>query len=112
MSKTVLGVVVNLFVSKTGVKKREQKEVLTLELDGVCEDKFKGKDIQRSILLVSLKSYEMAKQNGIDIVNGDLGENVLVNFDPYSFVAGTKLQIGDVIIEISQKSSLCIVYQK
>ena len=107
MNKKLLGVVVNLFVSKDGVEPRESKETLTLELDGVCEDKFKGKDIQRSVLLVSHKSYEMAKQNGIDIANGDLGENVLVDFDPYSFATGTRFQVGDVIMEISKKSSLC-----
>lgn len=107
MDKKLLGSVVNLYVSKSGVEKREPKETLTLELDGVCEDKFKGKDISRSVLLVSVKSYEKAKQNGIDIAVGDLGENVLVDFDPYSLEAGTKLQIGSAIIEISQKSSLC-----
>ena len=107
MNKKLLGLVVNLFVSKKGIEKREQKDEIILEFDGVCEDKFKGKDIGRSILLVSYKSYEIAKQNGIDIASGDLGENILVDFDPYSLVTGTKLQVGSVTIEISQKSSLC-----
>lgn len=106
MSKKVLGSVVELFVSKED-KIREQKEALTLELDGVCEDRFKGKDITRSILVVSLKSYEMAKQKGIDISKGDLGENILVDFDPYALEGGTKLRIGSAVIEISQRSSLC-----
>lgn len=107
MNEKLLGLAINLFVSKKGIEKREQKNTIILEFDGVCEDKFKGKNIGRSILLVSHKSYEMAKQNGIDIANGDLGENILVDFDPYSFVSGTKLQIGSAIVEISQKSSLC-----
>ncbi len=106
MSKKVLGSVVELFVSKED-KIREQKEALTLELDGVCEDRFKGKDITRSILIVSLKSYEMAKQKGIDITKGELGENILVDFDPYALEGGTKLRIGSAVIEISQRSSLC-----
>jgi len=107
MSKRIFGNVVNLFISKDGDEPRESKEILTLELDGVCEDKFKGKDIERSVLLVSQKSYEMAKQNGINMGSGELGENILVDFDPYSFEAGTRLQIGDVVLEISKKSTLC-----
>jgi len=107
MNKKFLGVVADLFISQQGNSKRESKGKLFLEFDGVREDKFKGKDIQRSVLLVSYKSYELARQNGMDIADGDLGENILVDFDPYSFEAGTKLEIGDVIIEISKRSSLC-----
>ena len=36
-----------------------------------------------------------------------MGENILVDFNPYSLEAGTKLQVGDVVIEISKKSTLC-----
>jgi len=107
MDKKSIGNAVNFFVSKNGLNKREPKDMLELELDGVCEDKFKGKDISRSILIVSQKSYEMAKQNNIKINNGELGENILVNFDPYSLKSGTKLYIGNAIVEISKKSTLC-----
>ena len=107
MDKKLLGSVENLFVSKDGAESRELKEILVLELDGVCEDKFKGKDVDRSVLIVSKKSYEIVKQNGIDIAAGDLGENILINCDPYSLASGTKLQIGDATLEISQKSTLC-----
>lgn len=107
MENKVLGVAVDLFVSKRGVEKRESQESLVFELDGVCEDKFKGKDTNRSVLLVSQKSYAFAKENKIELSDGDLGENVLVDFDPYSFESGSRLHIGEVILEISQKSSLC-----
>ena len=107
MDKKFLGFAVNLFISQKGIDKRESKEKLIFELDGVRDDKFRGKDIQRSILLVSLISYKLAKQNGIEISYGELGENILVDFDPYSFEAGDKLEIGDVVIEITKLSSLC-----
>ena len=107
MNKKLLGIAVNLFVSKKKIEKREPEESIILELDGVCEDKFKGKDISRSVLLVSQESYEKAKQNDIEIAIGDLGENILVDFDPYSLKPGTKLGIGSTILEISHKSSLC-----
>jgi MOSC domain-containing protein YiiM len=98
MDEKLLGEIKRLFV--TTEESREIKESLDIDLDGVYEDKFKGKDLQRSILLVSTKSYELAKQNGIDIADGDLGENILVDFDPYLLESGTKLQVGDVILEI------------
>jgi len=107
MDKKFLGFAVNLFISQTEIDKRESKEKLIFELDGVRDDKFRGKDIQRSILLVSLISYKLAKQNGIEISYGELGENILVDFDPYSFEAGDKFEIGDVVIEITKLSSLC-----
>jgi len=101
-----LGNSIELFVSKDK-NKREKKERLFLESDGVCDDKFKGKDMQRSVLLVSLESYKIAKENGINLCIGELGENILVDFDLYSLELGTKLQVGNVIIETSQQSSLC-----
>lgn len=105
MNKNLLGTAVKLFVSKT--EQREEKRSLMLEFDGVCEDKFKGKDIQRSVLLVPLSSYELAKKNNINLTIGELGENILIDFDPHSFESGTKLQVGNAIVEISHKSSLC-----
>lgn len=105
MSKEELGSVIGLCVSRE--QKREKTDSLHVELDGVKGDKFKGKDINRSVLLVCEYSYQLAKENSIKLSCGELGENILLDFNPYSFEAGTKLQIGEVLLEISQKSSLC-----
>lgn len=105
-SNKFLGNSIELFISKDS-DTRVKKERLILEPDGVYDDKFKGKDIQRSVLLVSLESYKIAKENGINLCIGDLGENILVDFDLYSLELGTKLQVGNVIMQTSQKSSLC-----
>lgn len=105
-SNKFLGNSIELFISKDS-DTRVKKERLILESDGVYDDKFKGKDIQRSVLLVSLESYKIAEENGINLCIGDLGENILVDFDLYSLELGTKLQVGNVIMQTSQKSSLC-----
>lgn len=105
-SNKFLGNSIELFISKDS-NTRVKKERLILEPDGVYDDKFKGKDIQRSVLLVSLESYKIAEENGINLCIGDLGENILVDFDLYSLELGTKLQVGNVIMQTSQKSSLC-----
>lgn len=107
MSKTMLGTVLGLYVSQDGEQKRDKREFLEFDLDGVCGDKFKGKDIYRSVLLVSMKSYELVKQNGIEMDIGDLGENLLLDFDPYELEEGEQLKIGGVTLEIAQRSSLC-----
>ncbi len=80
---------------------------LTLDLKGVIGDKHYNKDLERSILITSIKSYKMAKEADIALEYGDLGENILVNFDPYHLLEGTKLRCGTAVIEISKKSTLC-----
>jgi MOSC domain-containing protein YiiM len=107
MRSKVLGTVVRLYVSKADGQKREERETLSIEADGVWDDKFKGKDSQRSVLLVAQCSYEITKKSGVSISAGELGENILFDFNLYSFNNGTRLQVGDVVVEITQKSSLC-----
>ncbi|MEA1955369.1 MAG: MOSC domain-containing protein [Campylobacterota bacterium] len=70
-------------------------------------DKFYGKNIDRSVLITSVDSYKIAKENGIDIAFGELGENILMDFSPYSLDVGTKIKIGDALLEISQECTLC-----
>ncbi len=88
---------------------RAKKECdnLKLDLGGVVNDKYHGKNIKRSVLISSTYSYELAKKNMIELEYGELGENILVDFNPYSLDIGAKLQIGDVILEISQKCPIC-----
>jgi MOSC domain-containing protein YiiM len=36
-----------------------------------------------------------------------LGENILIDYNPYDLPVGTKLEIGEVVLEISQHCTLC-----
>lgn len=105
MLKEIVGKVLNLFISKD--KNKEQKEQIILDKNGILEDKFYGKNIQRSVLLVTTDSYKLVKQNNISINNGQLGENILIDYNPYHLKVGSKIQIGEVILQISQKCTLC-----
>ena len=49
----------------------------------------------------------MAEKENITIEHGALGENILVDYNPYLLPAGTTLSMGTVIFEISQGCSLC-----
>ena len=106
MQTKIIGKIIDLFVSDKTLG-RSTKDNITLNIGGVIDDKFYGKDIQRSVLITSLISYDLTKQNNIEISYGDLGENILIDYNPYNLQDGTKLQIGEVILEISQHCTLC-----
>lgn len=81
---------------------------LNLVIDhGILNDKFAGKKLDQTVMIVGMKSYEIAKQNNIDLSLGCLGENILLDFDPHELEVGTKLYIGDAIIEITLVCTVC-----
>ncbi|MCW8896239.1 MAG: MOSC domain-containing protein [Sulfurimonas sp.] len=107
MSGKAVGSVLKLFISKSGTSKRFDRESLTLDKDGVTEDKFYGKNTERSVLIASMSSYDLIKTYGIEMPFGYLGENILMDYNPYSLDVGTRLKIGDTILEISQHCTIC-----
>jgi len=85
-----------------------------LELDkkGIVEDKHYNKNIERAVLIASLDSYTLAKNHGIDVSCGALGENLLIDYNPYHLQAGARLKIANVTLEISQHCTLCKSFTK
>ena len=83
--------------------------VTSFDLDskGIVNDKYYNKSIDRSVLIASLESYELAKHHGIDAVSGILGENILIDYNPYHLTEGSRLKIGKVTLEISIPCTLC-----
>jgi len=107
MQTIQVGKILKLFISKKGVKHRISKESITLTQDGVYEDKFYAQDIDRSVLLVSKESYDLAKDNGIVLHAGQLGENIIMDYNPYALKVGQQLKIGSTLLEISQPCTIC-----
>jgi heterodisulfide reductase subunit B len=70
-------------------------------------DKHYNKSIDRSVLITSIQSYTLVKHHGINVDYGILGENILIDYNPYHLQSGTRLQIGNTILEISQPCTLC-----
>jgi MOSC domain-containing protein YiiM len=101
------GEVVALFLSEKGNSERIPKVKIELDKKGVLGDKFYDKDANRSVLLTSSKSYELAKNHKIFMDYGTLGENILVDCTPYKLSVGSQLQLGNVIIEIAQNCTIC-----
>ena len=102
-----VGKVINLFVSVQGSSTRVEKESVNLDPKGIMEDKYYDTNINRSVLITSEASYTLANDHNIQLPFGSLGENILINYNPYHLRAGDQLRIGDVILEISQNCTMC-----
>jgi len=102
-----VGKILKLFISIKGIEKRVEQEQLSVDENGILEDKFYAKDRQRSILLSSKESYLLTQEQSINLNYGELGENILMDFNPYLLPIGTQLQIGEVILEITQACTIC-----
>ncbi len=110
MSKTPVGKILQLFISikdDEGITKTIEQNTITLDENGVLGDKFYSKDPQRSILLSSIESYTLAQKEGITMPYGSLGENILMDFNPYDLDVGDRLNLGTVTLEITQNCTLC-----
>lgn len=103
--KKEVGEVLDLFI--TGAEKRVAVQELELDGEGAVGDKFRGKDMQRSVLIASRYSYELCKENDISVSYGDLGENILIDYNPYALEVGSRLTIGEAVLEITQQGTLC-----
>ncbi|MBL0708803.1 MAG: MOSC domain-containing protein [Sulfurimonas sp.] len=107
MSK-ISGQVLELFISKDEQRDRVNKNELLLDARGVSDDKYYGKNSNRAILITSIDSYDLAKKNGIDAPYSSLGENILLDVNPYHLQAGDKINIGkNITLEITQNCTLC-----
>ena len=107
MKNKSLGNITNLFISKKNIKKRVEENEITLDENGVILDKFYNQNIQRSVLISSINGYEVARKKNININYGELGENIVVDFDISEIQASDKLKIGEVELEITQACTIC-----
>ncbi len=106
-SLTSSGKVRALYLSIKEKTERGSREKVVVDENGIIGDKFYGKDPQRSILLTSVESYEMAEKKKIIMAYGSLGENILIDYNPYLLNPGSTLTIGDVVLEICQNCTIC-----
>jgi len=105
MSLLKVGKVLELFYSTNDG--RVNTTQLSLDNKGILEDKYYDKDIQRSVLITSIESYNLASSHGIDAPHGVLGENLLIEYNPYHLTPGRQLSIGNLVLEISQNCTIC-----
>ena len=105
-----IGKVLEIFSAtkgSSGLPRPKVKELNLIENFGIENDKFAGKKLEQTVMIVGLKSYEMAREQNINLEFGSLGENILLDFDPHNLEVGTNLIIGETIIEITQVCTVC-----
>ncbi len=102
------GKVLAVFHAIKGQEGRKEVEALEIDASGIIGDKNYGKRPNRAILITSeTASYTLAKQNGIIMPYGSLGENIVIDIDPYQLSAGAHLKLGETIVTITQNCTLC-----
>lgn len=101
--------VVSINVSeKKGTIKKSVTEAIVLENYGIKGDAHAGSHWHRQISLLSVKSIQKMKEKGVELSYGEFAENITTEgIDLLSLSIGTKLQIGDVILEITQHGKSC-----
>ena len=103
-----IGKVLNLYIAPpktSGV--REEKEQIVIKNGGIVGDKF-AKKIEQSVMIVGQKPYFEAKENlNINLPSAALGENILLSFNPNELKDGSILEIGGVVLQITQACTLC-----
>ncbi len=105
-----IGKVLEIFsatLGSSGLPRPKVERLNLIENHGIEFDKFAGKKLDQTVMIVGLKSYEIAQENSIDLAFGSLGENILLDFDPHNFEVGTIFKIGDSLIEITQICTVC-----
>jgi len=106
-NNTALGQVLKLYTTLKGDPRRITQTNLTLDTEGVVGDKFHAKGLERSVLIASQESYKIVQDNAINIEEGTLGENILIDWNPYHLLPGDRFSIGEVVLEITQNCTLC-----
>jgi len=106
MLQSNIGKVINLFISPKD-KDREAKDIISVDENGIIDDKFYAKNRERSILVTSNDSYLLAKEKQIDIPQGSLGENILIDINPYELSVDDKIIIGKVELIVTQNCTIC-----
>lgn len=74
---------------------------------GVEGDRHFGRHPDRAVLVAGSLTYTQVAQAGIVLPPGALGENLLVDFDPHQLGAGTPLQVGAALLELTAVCTVC-----
>ena len=105
-----IGKVINTFSAKKGQSGLPRPEVKSLNLIygfGIQDDKFAGNDENKAVMIVGKYAYDLAKEEGINLKEGSLGENILFDFNPHDYRIGDILKVGQTIIQITEACTIC-----
>lgn len=84
-----------------------EKSSVIVDLQGIVGDKHYDTERERTVLISSYESYTLALKHEIDMPPGALGENLLIDYNPYSLPVESQLKMGSAILQITQNCTLC-----
>ncbi len=101
--------------SKRGTKKREVEKASLVEDWGIVGDAHAGK-WHRQVSLLPHSAIREFQEKGAEVSFGDFGENLVISgFDLKSLPVGTRLSLGEAVLQITQIGkechSHCAIYQ-
>ena len=90
-----------------GERKTPVAQVKLQENHGIVGDAHAG-EWHRQVSLLALESIEKMQRMGLDVDAGDFAENITTRgIDLPSLPIGTRLTVGDVLIEVTQIGKEC-----
>lgn len=105
-----VGTVTSVNVSEKKGTRKTPVESGVIELDsdyGVHGDAHAG-NWHRQVSFLMEESIDVAKEHGLDVAEGDFGENITVEgINMKEMPLGTRLEVGTAEVEISQIGKIC-----
>ncbi|GAB4442368.1 MAG: MOSC domain-containing protein [bacterium] len=93
--------------NKKSIRKKPVEEANLLEQLGIEGDAHAEGGI-RQVSLLAKESIEKMQKLGLDVKAGDFAENLTTEgIDLLALPIGTKLKVGDVLLEVSQHGKIC-----
>ncbi len=90
-----------------GERKKPVEAVELRENHGIVGDAHAG-DWHRQVSLLASESIDKMRALGLDVDSGDFAENITTNgIDLVSLAIGTRLQIGEALLEVTQIGKEC-----
>jgi MOSC domain-containing protein YiiM len=105
-----LGIVKDTFSANknhSGLPRPKVEQLECIKDFGIKDDKFANKNLDRTVMIVGQIAYDIAKENNIQLKNGSLGENILLDFDPHILNKDNIISIGDVKLQLTYECSIC-----
>jgi MOSC domain-containing protein YiiM len=102
--------ILGIFSAKVGQKSMPRPRVdklIMVKDSGIKNDKFANKNLDQTVMIVGQIAYDIAKQHNISLKAGSFGENILLDTNPHILDIGTILHIGDSVLKITYKCSIC-----
>ncbi|GAA0180260.1 MOSC domain-containing protein [Clostridium sediminicola] len=92
---------------KKGIQKKNFHEAVLVENHGIKGDAHAG-NWHRQVSLLSYEKIDAFKKRGVDVKDGDFGENIIVQgIDLAKLPVGTILKTEEVELEVTQIGKQC-----